>query len=68
MLTQEMETHQIEIDSRRMRKDLNIGAVQSSAQYMMTQSPHFLSLLHLGYFFYFDLGLFNLQRENSYNI
>lgn len=46
MLTQKMETHQIEIDSSRTRKDINIGTVQSNAQYMMTESPHFLSLLH----------------------
>lgn len=71
MLTQKMETHQIEIDSSRTRKDINIGAVQSNAQYMMTESPHFLSLLHciwFIYFFYFDLRLFNLQWENSHII
>lgn len=45
MLTQKMETHQIEIDSSRTRKDINIGAVQSNAQYMMTDSPR-SSLLH----------------------
>lgn len=52
MLTQNMETQQMEIDSSRMRKDIRITAVQSNTLYIMTL--HFKSVL---VFFYFHLSL-----------
>lgn len=69
MLTQKMETHQIEIDSSRTRKDVNM--VQRRVMHNTWWLSHHAFCRHctaFGAFVYSDPRLFHLQPENAHII
>lgn len=52
MITQNMEMHQIKIDSSRKRKDINITVVQSKALYIMSHYTFSTSFFIAMHFFF----------------